>query len=238
MSNEILLIINLIAVYLMAVAAYCLFGKKGVLCWNVLATVAANIEVMILIRAYGLEQTLGNILFASTFVATDILSENHGKKEASLAVKTGIAASLAFIIISHIWLIYTPSENDFITPAMIQVFSNTPRIMIAGFVVYGIVQLLDVWLYHKIWEFTTKKCGESKKLLWLRNNIATLLSQLINAILFNVFAFAGVYSTGTLISIILSTYLIYIITSIADTPVVYFARMLKNRGHYSILYRE
>ena len=116
MSNEILLIINLIAVYLMAVAAYCLFGKKGVLCWNVLATVAANIEVMILIRAYGLEQTLGNILFASTFVATDILSENHGKKEASLAVKTGIAASLAFIIISHIWLIYTPSENDFIMP--------------------------------------------------------------------------------------------------------------------------
>lgn len=238
MSNELLLIINLICVYLMALGAYWLFGKKGVLCWNVIATVAANIEVMILIKAFGMEQTLGNILFASTFVATDILSENHGKKEAGLAVKTGIAASLVFIILTHIWIMYTPSENDFIMPSMIQVFSNTPRIMIAGFVVYGIVQLLDVWLYHRIWEFTTKKFGGSEKLLWLRNNLATLSSQLINAILFNLFAFGGVYETGTLISIILSTYIIYVITSLADTPIVYFARKLKQSKYYSILYRN
>jgi len=238
MSNEILLIINLIVVYLMAVGFYWLFGKKGIICWNVLATIAANIEVMILIKAFGMEQTLGNILFASTFVATDILSENHGKKEASLAVKTGIAASLAFIVVSHIWLMYTPSENDFIMPSMVQVFSNTPRIMLAGFVVYGIVQLLDVWLYHRIWDFTTKKIGESKGLLWIRNNGSTLTSQLINAVLFNIFAFAGVYNTKTLVSIIISTYIIYVITSLADTPIVYLARRLKNSDHYSILYKK
>lgn len=238
MSNEILLVINLVVVYLMTIGAYWLFGKKGVICWNIFATIAANIEVMILIKAFGMEQTLGNILFASTFVATDILSENHGKKEASLAVKTGIAASFAFIVISHIWLMYSPSENDFVMPAMVQVFSNTPRIMLAGFLVYGIVQFFDVWIYHKIWDFTTRKTGESKKLLWIRNNGATIISQLINAILFNVFAFYGVYDIKTLVSIIVSTFVIYVITSLADTPVIYLARNLKNRNHYELLNRK
>ena len=133
---------------------------------------------------------------------------------------------------------YSPSENDFVMPAMVQVFSNTPRIMLAGFLVYGIVQFFDVWIYHKIWDFTTRKTGESKKLLWIRNNGATIISQLINAILFNVFAFYGVYDIKTLVSIIVSTFVIYVITSLADTPVIYLARNLKNRNHYELLNRK
>ena len=235
MSNELLLIVNLIIVYGLTLLSYYLFGKKGVLCWNVLATIAANIEVMILINAFGMEQTLGNIMFATTFVATDILSENHGKKEAELAVKTGVFASVAFIIITRIWLMYTPSESDIVMPSMINVFSNTPRVMLAGLFVYGIVQAADVFLYHKIWKFTEKISGDNKGFLWLRNNGATLISQLFNAILFNLAAFGGVYDTKTLISIIISTYVIYIITSLADTPIVYLARKMRNSDRISIL---
>lgn len=227
MRNELLLIINLIVIYSLTLVFFRLFGKKGLYCWNVLATVAANIEVAMLIYAFGMEQTLGNILFASTFVTTDILSENYGKKDANFAVKTGIAASLAFIIITRFWMYFIPSENDFVTPAVRTVFANTPRIMIAGFLVYAIVQFWDIWVYHKIWDITAKKFGDTKRFLWVRNNGSTMSSQLINAILFNVFAFAGLYDIKTLISIIISTYVIYFITSLADTPVVYIARKFK-----------
>ena len=237
MSNELMLFINLIVVYFMTLLSYRLFGKKGVLCWNAIATIAANIEVMILIEAFGMEQTLGNIMFASTFVATDILSENHGKKEAELAVKTGIFVSVAFIVFTRIWLMYSPSPNDTVMPSIINVFSNTPRVMLAGLVVYGIVQAVDVFLYHKIWKLTEKLSGSSKGFLWLRNNAATLISQLFNAVLFNLSAFGGVYDSKTLVSIIISTYAIYIVTSLADTPVVYLARKMKQTGRISCLYK-
>ena len=227
MSNELLLFFNLIVIFGMTLWFYLLYGKKGLFCWNIIATIAANIEVMILIDAFGIEQTLGNIMFASTFLTTDILSENHGKKEASYAVKTGILASFAFIIITRFWISFTPSVNDTMYSSIKTVFTNTPRVMFAGFLVYAIVQFFDVWLYHKLWEITTKKFGERSKMLWLRNNVATLLSQLINAILFNIFAFAGIYDLKTLINIIISTYIIYIMTSLLDTPIIYLARKFR-----------
>lgn len=230
MNNEILLILNLIVVFDATLLCYRFFGKAGLYCWTAFATVAANIEVVLIVEAFSLEQTLGNILFASTFLTTDILSENHSKEAANKAVKIGIAVSLAFIVVSKFWLWFSPSKNSFSYGAFETIFSSTPRIVLAGFGVYAVSQLFDVWLYHKLWDLTKRKSGEKKSFLWLRNNCATLLSQLINAVLFNVFAFGGVYESKTLLSIIASTYIIYIATSLLDTPVVYAARRLYEKG--------
>lgn len=229
MRNEILLIASLVVIYGMVLLWYSLFGKKGLFCWTVLATIAANIEVMILIDAFGMEQTLGNILFASTFLTTDILSELEGKKSANTAVNIGILTSLCFIVISQSWLWYLPNANDFVFDGIKTVFSNTPRIMLAGLIVYAIVQKFDVWMYHVWWKITEKRCGDSKRFLWIRNNFSTLLSQLLNAVLFTVAAFGGVYDIGTLLNIIGVSYLIFIVTSLADTPIVYFARHLSEK---------
>jgi uncharacterized integral membrane protein (TIGR00697 family) len=224
MPNEIILIISLIVLYAMVVFAYKLFGTTGLYCWTVIATITANIEVLILVNAFGMEQTLGNILFASTFLVTDILSEMEGKKAANKAVKIGIAASFAFILISQSWMLYTPNQNDWAMPAIKNVFSNTPRLMIAGIAVYAVVQVFDVWAYHKIWEMTSKACKDSKKFLWLRNNGSTLVSQFLNTLLFTFAAFLGVYDMPTLISIVISSYIIFIATSLFDTPAVYIVR--------------
>lgn len=229
MNNELLLILNLLVIYGATLIFYRLFGKSGLYAWTAFATVAANIEVLLIVDAFALEQTLGNIMFASTFLVTDILSENHGKKAANKAVYLGIAVSLMFIIITKFWLSFTPSANDFAFPSFAVIFSNTPRVMFAGFAVYIVAQFLDVWIYHKLWAFTESKCGNGRRFLWLRNNVATLTSQLINAILFNLFAFYGVYDSRTLFSIILSTYIIYTATSLLDTPVVYLARYINQR---------
>ncbi len=226
MSNEILLVINLVVVYGGVLLFYKLLGVRGLICWTVLATIAANIEVLILIDAFALEQTLGNVTFASTFLVTDILSEKYGKKTANQAVILGTLSSAAFILLSQIWLLYTPSPNDFVSEAIRNVFSNTPRIILASLTVYFLSQLFDVWIYHKWWDLTSKKCGDSKRFLWLRNNGSTLISQLINAVLFNVLAFAGTYEPSTLVTIIISTYIIYIATSLLDTPFVYIARKI------------
>lgn len=229
MSNELLLVINLVIMYTAILFFYKFFGASGLICWTVFATIAANIEVMILITAFGYEQTLGNILFATTFIVTDILSEVYGKKKAQQAVNIGIMVSAMFIITSQLWLLYTPSADDRLFAQMQAVFSNTPRIMFAGILVYALVQKFDVWLYHKLWDRTTKHSGERHSFLWLRNNGSTLISQLLNTLLFTFAAFWGVYDLPILKDIIITSYTIFVVTSILDTPVVYIARSMKVR---------
>lgn len=229
MMNEILLIGSLIFIYGIALLGYKLFGKTGLYCISAAATILANIEVLIMIKAFGAEQTLGNVLFAVTFLITDILSECEGKKAADKAVYTSFFASIFFLVLSQSWLHYFPSESDWASPAIRTIFSNTPRMIIASLAVYGISQLFDVWLYHKIWDMTSKKSGNRRSFLWLRNNGSTLVSQLINTFLFTLFAFYGTYGLSQIISIFISSYVIYIFTSLLDTPVVYLARRVSDK---------
>lgn len=224
--NEILLILNLLVIYSSVLLAFRLFGKAGLYCFTAIATITANIEVLILVNAFGMEQTLGNILFASSFLVTDILSEVAGK-EAQKAVNIGIFTSVLFIAISQSWLLYQPSPNDWAQPSIRAIFSNTPRLMLVSVAVYAICQQFDVWAYHKWWAFSKKHFGgDEKKYLWLRNNGSTMISQLLNTILYTFGAFWGMYEFPVLVSIAMSSYVIFIITSLADTPFVYLARRI------------
>ena len=74
-QNEIMILLSVLFFFGGLVACFRLFGKVGVYAWTVFETIAANIEVLILVNAFGMEMTLGNVLFASSFLATDILSE-------------------------------------------------------------------------------------------------------------------------------------------------------------------
>lgn len=230
MPNELLITVDLIFIYSSVILFYKFLGKTGMYCWTVIATISANIEVLMIVNAFGMEQTLGNILFASTFIVTDILSETEGKKSANKAVIIGIFTSFIFILISQMWLLYTPNSNDWAYSPISKIFSNTPRLMLSSFVVYAIVQAFDVFAYHAIWKKTTEIFKSSRKFLWLRNNAATLLSQLLNSFLYNFAAFYGTYPVKTVLNIVFSSYIIFIVTSLLDTPVVYIARSLKEKG--------
>lgn len=229
MANELLIILSFILIYGGIVLFYRFFGKGGLLAFNIIATILANIEVLLLVNAFGMEMTLGNVLFASTFLITDILSENHSRKDANRAVVISTLCSIFFIAISQLWLLYTPSENDWASGAFHTIFSNTPRIVCASLGVYLTSQLADVWLYHKWWDWCKKKYGDSRKGLWIRNNGSTMISQLFNTLLYTIFAFAGTYSIQTLISIFVSSYIIYVITSLLDTPFVYWCRNINDK---------
>jgi len=229
MPNEILILFSFLVIYGGVVALYRFFGKNGLLAFNVLATILANIEVLLLVRAFGIEMTLGNVLFASTFLITDVLSENHSRKDANRAVVISTLCSLLFVILSQMWLLYTPSESDWASGAFHTIFSSTPRIVFASLVVYLVSQLTDVWLYHKWWNWCRKHFNDEKKGLWIRNNGSTMISQLLNTLLYTFLAFYGTYGIGTLVSIFVSTYTIYFITSLLDTPFVYWCRKIHDK---------
>lgn len=227
--NELLLIGSLVLMFGAVLFAYRFFGKSGLFAMTALCTVAANIEVMILIRAFGMDQTLGNVLFAASFLITDILSENEGKQDADRAANLGIFITVLFIPISQGWLLFKPAAEDMVMPAIKTLFAGTPRVMLTSVLVYAITQKFDVWLYHKWWSFTEKRFGNTRRFLWLRNNGSTMVSQLLNTVLFNVGAFAGTYDAITIVTICASSYLIFFVAALLDTPIVYLARRMKER---------
>ena len=226
--NEIILIFSVIVIYGSVLLAYWLFGKQGLFAFTVIATVLANIEVLVLVDAFGMEQTLGNVMFASTYLVTDVLSENESKEDAKRAVHIGVFTSVMILAFTGMWLLYTPSASDVAMPAIRQIFSKTPRLMLASTLGYAVSQRFDVWLYHAWWEITSRN-NDKKRFLWLRNNGSTMISQIINTVLFTSIAFLGMYDTGTFIAIMISSYVIYLFTSLLDTPIVYIARKMKEK---------
>lgn len=229
-QNEIILIASILVFFGGVVGFLKFFGKKGIYAWTVICTIAANIEVMILVHAFGMDTTLGNVLFASSFLATDIMSEVYGKEEASKCVKIGILANVTFIIISQSWFLYVPAESDTMAASIRTVFANTPRVMLSSLAAYAICELYDVWAYHALWSWTEKKFGDKRGYLWVRNNGSTLVSQLINVIAFNLLAFAGVFPRDVMIQVLVFGYLIFIVTSLCDTPFVYLARRIAEKN--------
>ncbi|MBQ0084389.1 MAG: queuosine precursor transporter [Clostridiales bacterium] len=228
--NELLLIISVPLVFGGACLAYKFFGKGGLYAYIAVSTVLANIEVLLLVRAFGITQTLGNVLFAAIYLCTDILSENEGKKSAQKGVVIGLLSSVFMLVASFLWLSFEPQNPDTFA-AFKTIFSATPRVIAASLAAYAVSQSLDVFLYHRFWKITEQKSGSRRRFLWLRNNAATLISQIINAVLFNFAAFYGIYDLKTLLVITLSSYLIYIVTSILDTPFVYISRKIKDKSN-------
>lgn len=228
MKNELLLIGSVLLIYGAVLVAYRIFGKVGMYIMTVIATILANIEVLMLVDGFGMEQTLGNVMFASTYLVTDILSENEGKKSANKAVWLGVFTSVVMLVFTQYWLLYTPATNDWAREHINAIFSTTPQLLLASFLGYIVSQRFDVWLYHKWWNLTQKITGDSKRFLWLRNNCSTMVSQLVNTIIFTTVAFWNMYDIKTFISIMVSSYVIYIFTSLLDTPVVYIARWMKD----------
>ncbi len=230
MKNELLLMASVPLIYGSVLLAYRLFGRGGLYAMTAIATLLANIEVLLLVDAFGLEQTLGNVLFASTYLITDILSENEGQKASARAVWVGVFTSAVMLVFTQFWLLYNPAASDWAGEPIRAIFSTTPRLMLASFLGYVVSQRFDVWLYHRLWALTAKRSGSTTRFLWLRNNVATWISQIINTVLFNVIAFWGWYEPKTVLSVMVSGYIVYIFTGLLDTPFVYAARRMKRRG--------
>lgn len=211
-------------VYLIAVIiAYKLFGKTGLYVFTAISAILANIQVCKNIDIFGMSGTAGNVLYAASFLVTDILSEKYGKKAAQKAVFIGLFTTVVFLIGTQELLLIKPNADDIMDPAMRQLFGLVPRVSIGSIVGYACSQTVDVFLYHAIW----KKTGDSKKKLWLRNCGSTLTSQAVDTLVFTTIAFFGVYPNDVFVSILLTTYFFKALVAFFDTPFVYLARRIK-----------
>lgn len=227
MSNLSLWILLLLVNYAGIIISFRYFKKAGLFAWIALASILANIQVTKTIEMFGLVTTLGNIIYGSSFLATDILNECYSDEDAKKGVYIGMFSIIMTTIIMTICLSFNPHSSDFASKSLGVIFSVMPRITFASVLAYGISQNFDVWFYDYL-----KKQYPAH--LWLRNNLSTITSQLIDNVIFTLFAFWGLFEMSVIIQIFVATYVMKVLVAILDTPVIYLARYLNDKPSVAI----
>ena len=239
-NTEIVWFIMLILCFLSILVFLRLFGYVGLYVYSAIAIIAANIQVLKqanfnffssinekIIPFYEPSPiALGTILFASTFLCTDILSEYYGKEKARKNVLIGFCSFFLMTILMLVTIGIQPAEDEWVS--MVQeslaiLFTPMTSIFVASMIAYLISQYFDIWFFSYL------KTVSSNKLLWLRNNVSTAVSSLIDNTIFSIFAWIILNPnpfplSDVIMTFILGVYLLRVFIAILDTPFIYLAK--------------
>jgi uncharacterized integral membrane protein (TIGR00697 family) len=211
-----------------AILLFRLFGRQGLYASILISLLLANLQGPKLTVIFGLQTSMGVILYSSIYFATDLLSERYGRQEANRAVMIGFVISVIFIVMTSISLMFMPSTQPKtaafaleIHQATSSLFNFSPRFVFGSLLAYFISQHFDVWIYHVI------KLKTQGRHLWLRNNLSTLLSQAIDTLIYGVVVWWGIVDFVTAMQLALAKYMFKVIIALADTPFLYWARSWK-----------
>lgn len=211
-----------------AVFLYRVFGKYGLYGAICFSLILANIQGPKLTMIFGLQTSMGVILYSSIFFATDLLSEKYGRQEAQRAVMLGFCISVMLVILSQMSLLYLPSSDpktaDFalsVHNATSTLFDYTPRFVFGSLLAYLISQSFDVWIFHRIKRMTKDKH------LWFRNTASTLLSQLVDTLIYGLVVWWGIVDLVTALQLAGAKYIFKFAIAVIDTPFIYWARSWK-----------
>ena len=229
-NQELLWLLTLLLDLAGTVILFRLFGKAGLQIAIATAIILANLQGPKLTIIFGVETTLGVIFYSSIFFATDVLSENYGKDAARKAVHMGFAVSIIVLLMLSLALMYLPSthpatagfSND-IHNAFATILNFTPRFVVGSLLAYLISQRFDVWAFHRI----KKATGE--KWLWLRNNLSTMSSQIVDTAIYSLVAWWGIVDLATALKLGAAKYVFKIAIALIDTAFLYWARSVYRR---------
>ncbi|MGN5881767.1 MULTISPECIES: queuosine precursor transporter [Staphylococcus] len=223
--NEILGVIAFLVTFTLMVAMYRLFGKQGLIAWVAIGTVIANIQVIKTVDIFTISATLGNVMFASIYLATDILNDIYGRKVAKRAVWMGFSSSLVMIILMQLSLHFVPAPEDMAQKALSTIFNIVPRIALGSIIAYIIGQHFDVFIFNAI-----KKVFHSDRTFALRAYGSTILSSIIDTALFVSIAFIGLLPGGAVFEIFITTYFLKLLATLFNVPFGYWAKSMYRKG--------
>ncbi|MFC7537101.1 queuosine precursor transporter [Sphingomonas sp. GCM10030256] len=162
----------------------------------------------------------GIFAFLLLVVTSSAIAELHGRDTANRLVLIGFVPLLVSLALT-ILVLAAPAAKE-MDPARLSAFetmmTGTPRIWLGGILAYGISTLLNVTIFSRL------KGSEGSRMLWLRSAVASVLSQIVDTLIFITIAFYGVFPIGELLlgqmlakvvlSIVLVPPLIYIFVGI------------------------
>jgi uncharacterized integral membrane protein (TIGR00697 family) len=137
----------------------------------------------------------GIFAFLMLVVTSSAVAELHGRQMANRLVLIGFVPLLVSLVLS-ILVLELPASPE-MAPERLSAFetvmSGTPRIWLGGILAYGISTLLNVTIFSRL------KTSEGSRLLWLRAGVASVLSQIVDTLIFITIAFYGVFPIAELL---------------------------------------
>ncbi len=233
-NQELLWLTTLLLDLAATVTLYRFFGKTGLQVAIATAIILANLQGPKLTVIFGFETTLGVIFYSSIFFATDVLSENYGRAEANKAVRMGFAVSVIVLVMMSLALMYLPSDrpntaqfsND-IHNAFATILDFTPRFIFGSLLAYYVSQSFDVWAFHQIKKIT------GDRWLWVRNNLSTMSSQVLDTAIYSLVAWWGTVDLMTALTLGATKYVFKLVIAMIDTTFIYWARSMFRRTERS-----
>ncbi|MFI4862168.1 MAG: queuosine precursor transporter [Phycisphaerales bacterium JB063] len=168
---------------------------------------------------------VGVLPYPMTFLCTDLISEFYGRRRANAVVWVGLVLNLW--VMSILWLGGVLPGGGPIEDAFFSIRTAAFGAVTASMVAYLVAQFVDVQLFH-LWKRLTRG-----RMLWLRNNGSTMVSQLVDtvAVILITHFYANALperpegqSLATHLLLFIATgYAFKFIVAALDTPVIYLA---------------
>lgn len=157
----------------------------------------------------------GSFVHALTFPCTDAVAEIWGAKRARMMVYMGTLVYVFCTVMLYIGVRLPPAAGWENNESYLLLFEGATRIFVGSLLATLVSQLWDIYVF----EWVKHRTGS--KNLWLRNNVSTFGSQLLDTTIFYLVAFYGVIPNEALPKIILGTYILKMFVAVMDTPIVY-----------------
>lgn len=176
----------------------------------------ANVVSAKIVTFWGLVIPAAIVAYPLTFLMTDIIGEIWGKEQANETVKLGFICQLISLVLIGLAILLPVAPFADNQAEFKGIMAQSFRVVAASLVAYYCSQSWDVWVFHKI-----REKGTGNK--WLRNNLSTMTSQIIDTAIFITIAFIG--SVPNIWVMIGSQYLIKFTYALLDTiPFYYLTR--------------
>ena len=167
---------------------------------------------------FGVSVSVAIFMAPLTFLITDIVEEVYGKKTVKHFIVGGVLTLIIIFFYAGVFIALEPHERYSFNNEYKTIFGSSLRIIAASIIAFALAQIHDV-ISFEWWKKKTKG-----KALWLRNNLSTIMSQLIDTSVFMMIAFYQLtpkFTFSFIVSLIIPYYLFKIMFAIIDTPFVY-----------------
>ena len=182
--NESLFLLHVFLVIGFALGALRL-GKEALTTWVALQAVLANLFVIKQMTFFGFNVTCSDVFAIGSIAGLNLLQEYFGKDSAKRAALICFCSMIFFGVMGQIHLVYTPSPEDVTQAAFFTVLGPTPRLLLASFATFFIVQQVDVRFYSLLKKYSVAARGA----------IALCVSQLFDTALFTLLGLYGMVAS-------------------------------------------
>jgi len=158
------------------------------------------------------------VIVPLSFLMTDIVEEVYGKKKARDFIIAGVITLIVFLAFIILFVALPPAARFTQNEEYRAIFGTSARIVFASIVAFLLSQFHDVWSF-KFWKDRTHG-----RMLWLRTNLSTLMSMIIDTFVFMFLAFymlTPLFTFWFVIQMIIPYLIFKIIWGMVSSPLVY-----------------